>query len=161
MPMQDYANARQCQCKTKNLAPNGARLQPFDMISSLLVIISSLAAGIKPLLVSSFTMQNRGTRVPITSPIAQSNASAYFKMVLYVKLRITQRTSSQLVLCFRKTVLDIVLRYRLLNKKHTTDKAVIRSTQWTINEHIYYVREIHHHQTVSVTSNMSVTANCS
>ena len=33
---------------------------------------------------------------------------------------------------------DIALLYRLLNPKHTTDEAVIRSSQWSTNEHIHY-----------------------
>ena len=52
----------------------------------------------------------------------------------------------------------IVLLYRLLNPKHTTDKAEIRSSQWSNNEHIYYVRDIRHHKIESVTSNVSGTA---
>ena len=54
---------------------------------------------------------------------------------------------------------DIVLQYRLLNLEYTIEKAVIRSSQWSTNEHIYYVRDIHHHQIESVTSNVSGTAN--
>ena len=54
---------------------------------------------------------------------------------------------------------DIILLYRLLNPKHTTDKAEIRSTQWGTNEHIFYVRAIHHHKVESVTGNVSGTAN--
>ena len=54
---------------------------------------------------------------------------------------------------------DIVLWYRLLNPKHTTDKAVIRSAYWSTNEHIFYIRAICHHKIESVTSNVSATAN--
>ena len=53
----------------------------------------------------------------------------------------------------------IVLWYRLLDPKLTTDMAVIRSSQWSIKEHIYYVRGITHHKIESVTSNASGNVN--
>ena len=66
-------------------------------------------------------------------------------MMLQVKFLTALRTLSQLVRCFRTQKdgsSDIVLRYRLHNPKHTTDKAVIRSYQWSTKEHFYYVRDI-------------------
>ena len=73
---------------------------------------------------------------------------------------------------------DIVLRYRLLKPKHTTDNpgqviqivilitgslhpgtSVMRSAQWSTNEHIYYVKDIRLPKIESVTNNVSGTAN--
>ena len=54
---------------------------------------------------------------------------------------------------------DVVVRYRLLNPKHTTDKAVITSFQWSTNENIYYISDIRHHTIESGISNVSGTAN--
>ena len=72
-------------------------------------IISSLAAGIKPLLVSDLRHKTVvGTYLLMTSPIASSNAtngSAEFKLVLHVRLLTALQTLSLLVRCFKKTVL--------------------------------------------------------
>ena len=86
----------------------------------------------------------------MTSPIARSNVSNRspdFKMVLHIKLLTALRTLSQLVRCFRKTV--------LLTLYSGTDCST-RSTQlikeWSevpTNEHIYYNR-------VSVFTRMSL-----
>ena len=55
------------------------------------------------------------------------------------------------------TASHIVLRHRLLNTKHNTDKAVIQSAEWSTNDHIYYVTDIGRHKIESITSNVSGT----
>ena len=103
-----------------------------------------------------------GTYLPITSPIARSNetnGSADFKMVLHVKVLTALRTLSQLVLCFRKKqYFWHCTPAQTAQTKHTTDKPVIWSAEWSTNDHIYYVRDIGHHKKESINSNVSGTA---
>ena len=78
-------------------------------IRSLLSNISSPAAGIKLLLFSRSTTKN-GSRNKPTNDITNISVERIywitdFKMVLHVKILIAQPTLSELVWCFRKTVL--------------------------------------------------------
>ena len=98
----------------------------------------------------------------MTSPTARSNAyngSFDLKMVIHVKLLIVADIASVRMMFQNDSTSDDVLLYRLLNPAHTTDKAVISSSQWSTNEHIYYVRDIRHHKVESVISNVSGIAN--
>ena len=57
----------------------------------------------------------------------------------------------------KDSTFDIILRHRLLNTKQTTDNAVIWSTEWSTNDHIYNVGDIGHHKVESITSNVCGT----
>ena len=106
-----------------------------------------------------------GTYLPITLPIARSNAtngSADFKKVLKVKLLTALRHCPSWYDALGKhyfwhcTYSEIVL-WQIQLEAHNW-KAVIWSAQWSANEQIDYVRDISLHKIESVTSNVSGAA---
>ena len=129
-------------------------------------IISYPAVGIEPFLVSRSTTQNRGRNLlQMTSPIAWSNAtngSADFKIVLHVKLLTALRTLSQLVRCFRKTVLPILYSgtdRSTRNTQLTKRWSEVPQCTYISNEMFEvspsYDRDIGHYKIESITSTVS------
>ena len=99
-------------------------------ISCLFSIISSPAAGIRPLLVSISDMQDNCRNIPtMTSPIAQfnmTNVSADLKNGAPCKNPdCTADTVPVGMKLSKVSTSDIGLRHRLFNMKHTTNKTVI------------------------------------
>ena len=99
-------------------------------ISSLFSIIGSLAAGIKPLLVSDLvrkTVVGTYSRYKLPHQSLAINGSADLKMVLQVKLLTSPQILSQLVQYFRNTVLiyDIVTNHTNHNWKCSVMKCIV------------------------------------
>ena len=132
-------------------------------MSSLFSIMSFPAAGreqhLSPDLLRKAVVE---TYILITPPIARSNTtngSADFQNDAPCEAPdCTADTVPVVTMLQKDSTSDIVIRYRLLNMKHTNDKAVIWSAEWSANDHIYYVRDIGHHKIESITSNVSRTA---
>ena len=112
------------------------------MISSLLSFITTLAAGIKLSLVPRSTTRKtvEGTSKwndLTNSSVERFNGFSSLQNGATCKDHDCTADNVPIGTMLQKDSTSlIVLRYRLLNPKPKTDKTVIRSVQWSSNEHI-------------------------